>query len=350
MSCRVTSDQPWGPLPLSPGATTTFDPSCRVRADPSPGPSECWSAVSEVLPRSYAAPEPRRRVRDVVKTYVALTKPRVIELLLITTVPAMILADEGMPKLWLVVAVLFGGALAAGGANTINCWIERDRDQVMRRTQNRPLATGAVDPTSALVFGIVLNVIAFAVLWSTANLLAACLTLSATLFYVFVYTIWLKPRSPQNIVIGGAAGAVPALVGWAAVTGSLAWPAWVMFALVFVWTPPHFWALAMRYREDYAAAGIPMLPVVKGDAATARQIFVYSWIVVAVSFTLGLTTTVGPVYLVSAAVLGIMFIWGALQLMRVPDPTRAIRYFGFSNVYLAALFVAIAVDTLVRNA
>jgi protoheme IX farnesyltransferase len=289
-------------------------------------------------------------VRDVVRTYVALTKPRVIELLLVTTVPAMILADEGIPDLLLVLAVLVGGALAAGGANTINCWLERDRDQMMRRTQHRPLATGAIDPTAALIFGIALNVVAFAVLWASANLLAACLTLSATLFYVFVYTIWLKPRSPHNIVIGGAAGAVPALVGWAAVTGSLAAPAWVMFALVFVWTPPHFWALAMRYRDDYAAAGIPMLPVVKGPEAATRQIFAYSWVVVAVSFTLGLTTTVGPVYLVSAAVLGVMFIGGAWQLMRNPDPTRAIRYFGFSNLYLAALFVAIAVDTLVRNA
>ena len=183
--------------------------------------------MSEVLPRSYAAPEPRRRVRDVLRTYLALTKPRVIELLLITTVPAMILADEGIPSILLVVAVLVGGGLAAGGANTINCWIERDRDQVMRRTQNRPLATGAADPTAALIFGIVLNVVAFGILWASANLLSACLTLSATLFYVFVYTIWLKPRSPQNIVIGGAAGAVPTLVGWAAVTGSLAAPAWV---------------------------------------------------------------------------------------------------------------------------
>jgi len=285
-----------------------------------------------------------------VRTYVALTKPRVVELLLVTTVPAMVLADEGIPDLLLVLAVLVGGALAAGGANTINCWIERDRDQVMRRTQNRPLATGAIDPTAALTFGIVLNVVAFGVLWASANLLSACLTLSATLFYVFVYTIWLKPRSPQNIVVGGAAGAVPALVGWAAVTGSLAAPAWVMFAIVFVWTPPHFWALAMRYRDDYAAAGIPMLPVVKGPEAATRQIFAYSWVVVAVSFTLGLTTTVGPVYLVSAAVLGVMFVAGAWQLMRNPDPTRAIRYFGFSNLYLAALFVAIAVDTLVRNA
>jgi protoheme IX farnesyltransferase len=306
--------------------------------------------VSEVLPRSYAAPEPRRRARDVVRAYVALTKPRVVELLLVTTVPAMILADEGLPSPWLILAVLLGGALAAGGANTINCWVERDRDQLMRRTQHRPLATGAVEPAAALVYGIVLNVIAFAVLWASANLLAAVLTLSATLFYVFVYTIWLKPRSPQNIVIGGAAGAVPVLVGWAAVTGSLAAPAWVLFALVFVWTPPHFWALALRYREDYAAAGIPMLPVVKGEAATARQIFVYSWVVVGVSFLLGLTTTVGPVYLVAAGVLGLGFVLGAAQLVRTPDPARAIRYFGYSNVYLAAVFVAVAVDTFVRNA
>jgi protoheme IX farnesyltransferase len=281
---------------------------------------------------------------------VALTKPRVIELLLVTTVPAMVLADQGVPDLLLVVAVLVGGGLAAGGANTINCWLERDRDQVMRRTRHRPLATGAVDPTAALVFGIALNVVAFAVLWSAANLLSALLTLSATLFYVFVYTIWLKPRTTQNIVIGGAAGAVPTLVGWAAVTGSLAAPAWVLFAVVFLWTPPHFWALALRYRDDYAAAGIPMLPVVKGPEAATRQIFAYSWVVVAASFTLGLTTTVGPVYLVSAAVLGVMFVSGAWQLVRNPDPTRAIRYFGFSNVYLAALFVAVAVDTLVRNA
>jgi protoheme IX farnesyltransferase len=306
--------------------------------------------VSEVLPRSHIAPEPRPRIRDVVRAYVALTKPRVVELLLVTTVPAMILAEEGLPDLGLILAVLLGGALAAGGANTINCWVERDRDQLMRRTRNRPLATGTIAPGRALGFGILLNVVAFAVLWASANLLAAALTLSATLFYVFVYTIWLKPRSPQNIVIGGAAGAVPVLVGWAAVTGTLAAPAWVLFALVFVWTPPHFWALALRYRDDYAAAGIPMLPVVKGEAATARQIFAYSWVVVLVSFTLGLTTTVGPVYLVAAAVLGCAFIAGAAQLLRSPEPVRAIRYFGYSNLYLAALFVAVAVDTLVRNA
>ncbi|MBM3692517.1 MAG: protoheme IX farnesyltransferase [Actinobacteria bacterium] len=306
--------------------------------------------MSEVLPRSHTAPEPRPRIRDVVRAYVALTKPRVVELLLVTTVPAMILAEEGLPDLGLIVAVLLGGALAAGGANTINCWVERDRDQLMRRTRNRPLATGTIAPGRALAFGSLLNVVAFAVLWASANLLAAALTLGATLFYVFVYTIWLKPRSPQNIVIGGAAGAVPVLVGWAAVTGTLAAPAGVLFALVFVWTPPHFWALALRYRDDYAAAGIPMLPVVKGEVATARQIFAYSWVVVLVSFTLGLTTTVGPVYLVAAAVLGVAFIAGAAQLPRSPDPARAIRYFGYSNVYLAALFVAVAVDTLARNA
>lgn len=305
--------------------------------------------MSEVLSRSYAAPA-RRRARERVRSYVALTKPRVIELLLVTTVPAMILADGGLPRVALMAAVLVGGTLAAGGANTINCWIERDRDQMMRRTRDRPLATGEVDPRAALAFGIVLEVLAFALLWGAANLLAAALALGATLFYVFVYTIWLKPRSPQNIVIGGAAGAVPTLVGWAAVTGSLAAPAWVLFALVFFWTPPHFWALAMRYRDDYAAAGIPMLPVVRGPEAAARQILVYSFVVVAISFTLPLATTVGLVYLASAGVLGALFAGGAWRLRRAPDAVRAIRFFGFSNLYLAALFVAVAVDTLVRNA
>jgi len=306
--------------------------------------------VSEVLSRTYATAAQRRRVRDVLRSYVALTKPRVVELLLVTTVPAMVLADDGLPHLGLIAAVLGGGALAAAGANTVNCWIERDRDQVMRRTQHRPLATGAVDPTGALVFGLVLEVVAFAVLWSAANLLSAALALAAALFYVFVYTIWLKPRSAQNIVIGGAAGAVPTLVGWAAVTGALAAPAWMMFAIVFVWTPPHFWALALRYRDDYAAAGIPMLPVVEGPEAAARHIFGYSLVVVAVSFCLGLTTTVGALYLTAATVLGILFVGGAWRLMQRPDPLRAIRFFGFSNVYLAALFVTIAVDTIVRNA
>jgi protoheme IX farnesyltransferase len=208
-----------------------------------------------------------------------------------------------------------------------------------------------VKPEGALVFGLVLEVLAFALLWSTVNLLSASLAVGAMLFYVFVYTIWLKPRSPQNIVIGGAAGAVPVLVGWAAVTGELAAPAWVLFAIVFFWTPPHFWALSLKYFDDYQAAGIPMLPVVKGIPTAVRQIVVYSFIVVAITFTLPLTTDdVGAVYLVTAAVLGALFIAQAIRLARDATPAQAIRLFTFSNTYLALLFAAVAVDTLLRAA
>jgi protoheme IX farnesyltransferase len=283
------------------------------------------------------------------RIYVRLTKPRVIELLLVTTVPAMVLAAAGLPGLDLVGAVLVGGALAAGGANTINCWIERDRDQVMRRTRHRPLPSGELAPERAVVFGVLLEIAAFALLWPAAGLLAACLAVSATLFYVFVYTIWLKPRSPQNIVIGGAAGAVPVLVGWAAVTGSIGTPAWVLFALVFFWTPPHFWALSMRYRDDYAAAGIPMLPVVKGARVTARQILLYSVVVVGVSLALPFVAPSGVTYVVVAAVLGAALIWQAIRLVRDPTAARAIRLFTFSNSYLALLFAAVAVDTFIRS-
>src|SRR5262245_59177399 len=248
----------------------------------------------------------------------------------------MILADDGLPSLTLIGAVLLGGALAAAGANTINCWIERDRDRVMHRTQGRPLPTGEIEPGHALVFGIALEVSAFLWLWATVNLLAAVLAVSAMLFYVFVYTIWLKPRSPQNIVIGGAAGAVPVLVGWAAVTNSLALPAWILFAVVFFWTPPHFWALALRYFDDYRAAGIPMLPVVKGVPAAVRQIVAYAVLVVAITLTLPLATdAVGPLYLVSAVVLGVVFVAQAVRLARDPSPVRAVRLFTTSNTYLA---------------
>jgi protoheme IX farnesyltransferase len=264
-------------------------------------------------------------------------------------VPAMVLAANGLPALDLVVAVLAGGALAAGGANTINCWIERDRDQLMHRTRHRPLPAREILPLPALVFGLALEVSAFALLWATAGLLAAGLAIGATLFYVFVYTIWLKPRSVQNIVIGGAAGAVPALVGWAAVTGSLAAPAWVLFAVVFCWTPPHFWALALRYHDDYAAAGFPMLPVVKGEAAATRQIVAYSVVVVAVSLALPLVATSGLLYVVAAVVLGVALVVESLRLWREPTPERAIRMFMFSNTYLALLFAAVAVDTLIRT-
>jgi protoheme IX farnesyltransferase len=279
--------------------------------------------------------------------YVRLTKPRVIELLLVTAVPPMILAEQGLPSMWLIAAVVVGGALAAGGANTINSWLERDRDQLMRRTHNRPLPRGEIVPSHALTFGIVCNVVAFVLLATTANLLAAALTLSATLFYVFVYTMWLKPRTVQNIVIGGAAGAVPALVGWAAVTNDLAWPAWLLFAVVFFWTPAHFWALAIKYRDDYAAAGIPMLPVVHGIAVTTRQIAAYSMITVALTFALTLTNDVGRLYATAALILGLLFVSRALTLMHEPTPQRAIRFFAWSNVYLMLVFVAVAVDALI---
>jgi protoheme IX farnesyltransferase len=306
--------------------------------------------VSDFVAHSPVTVHPARvkQIRRAASNYLALTKPRVVELLLVTTVPAMILAAGRVPPLGLVAAVFVGGALAAGGANTINCWIERDRDQLMRRTRHRPLPSGTVDPARALAFGLVLEVVAFALLWSVANLLAAGLTLAAAVFYVFVYTIWLKPRTVQNIVIGGAAGAVPVLVGWAAVTGDLAAPALLLFAVVFCWTPAHFWALALRYRDDYAAGGFPMLPVVRGAAAATTQILTYAVIVVALSLALPLVASVGAVYLGAASALGLLFIVQGVRLRRDPTPERAIAFFTLSNIYLALLFTAVAVDVLIR--
>src|SRR5436190_17104849 len=211
-----------------------------------------------------------------VAAYVALTKPRIIELLLVTTVPTMVVAAGGMPSVWLMVATVLGGTMAAGGANAINMVIDRDIDRVMQRTQGRPLVTGALTPAEALRFAIALEVAAFAWLWATVNLLSAVLAVSATLFYVFVYTLWLKRRSTQNIVVGGAAGAVPVLVGWAAVTDRLDWAPIVLFAVIFYWTPPHFWALAIKYRDDYAAADVPMLPAVASLRTTATRIVGYT--------------------------------------------------------------------------
>src|SRR5262245_56135198 len=271
----------------------------------------------------------RSSKRSVAGAYFRLTKPRVIELLLVTAVPPMFLAEGGVPALGLILTVVVGGALAAGGANTINCWIERDRDQLMRRTHGRPLPQGEIDPTRALAFGIILNVVAFALLATFANVLSACLTLSATLFYVFVYTLWLKPRTVQNIVIGGAAGAVPVLVGWAAVTNQLDTPAWILFAVVFFWTPAHFWALALKYRDDYAAAGIPMLPVVRGIEMTVRQIAAYATITVALTFSLTLTGDVGRFYAIAVLVLGVLFVVRALALRRTPTPAAAIKFFAW---------------------
>ena len=236
--------------------------------------------------------------------YVALTKPRIIELLLVTTLPTMVVAQRGLPPLWLMAATLVGGALAAGGANAINMVVDRDIDKLMNRTKKRPLVTGAMTPRAALIFALALEVAAFVELWLAVNLLSAVLAISATLFYVFIYTLWLKRRSSQNIVIGGAAGAVPVLVGWAAVTNSLAWAPVVLFAIIFIWTPPHFWALAVRYKEDYAAADVPMLPVVASMRRTTKEIVAYTVALVAVSLLFGPVAHLGWIYMVAAAALG----------------------------------------------
>jgi len=291
--------------------------------------------------------EPRRS--DTVRAYVALTKPRIIELLLVTTVPTMVLAHRGIPSPWLMAAVVIGGTLAAGGANAINMYVDRDIDDVMRRTRHRPLPRHAVAPANALGFGIGLSVVAFAFLALTVNLLSAVLALSATAFYVFVYTMWLKRSTPQNIVIGGAAGCVPVLVAWAAVTGEVGLPALVLFAIVFYWTPPHFWALALRYRGDYAAANVPMLPVVRGEAETARQITLYTIALVAVSLLLLPAAGMGWIYLVAALGLGAMFVAGALRLRAASgDGRAAISLFRYSISYLTLLFAAVAADAILH--
>jgi protoheme IX farnesyltransferase len=283
------------------------------------------------------------------RAYIALTKPRIIELLLVTTVPTMVLAERGIPSIWLMLAVVVGGTLAAGGANAINMYVDRDIDDVMRRTRHRPLPRHAVRPIGALWFGIGLSVTAFVFLGLTVNLLSAMLAMSAIGFYVFVYTLWLKRTTPHNIVIGGAAGCVPVLVAWAAVTGEIGLPALVLFAIVFYWTPPHFWALALRYRGDYAAARVPMLPVVRGEVETARQIVLYTVLLVAVSLLLLPAAGMGWVYLVAAVVLGGAFLAQALRLRSdAADGRAAIGLFRFSITYLTLLFAAVAADALLR--
>lgn len=279
--------------------------------------------------------------------YIALTKPRIIELLLITTVPTMFVAARGWPDFVLVLATLVGGTLAAGGANAINMYVDRDIDAVMKRTSNRPLVTGAVTPRAALSFAIALEVLAFVELWAAVNVLSAVLALSATLFYVFIYTLWLKRTSSQNIVIGGAAGAVPVLVGWAAVQNSLSWAPVVLFAIIFVWTPPHFWALAIRYRDDYAAAEVPMLPSVTTLEATSRQITAYTVLLVGVSLLFHVVAGMGWLYLAVAVALGVVFCLQAVGLQREPTPARAMKLFGYSITYLTLLFVVMAVDVVV---
>ena len=295
--------------------------------------------------REATGVKPRSRIA----AFVALTKPRIIELLLITTVPTMVVADGGIPSVWLIVATVAGGALAAGGANTFNMYIDRDIDRLMERTKGRPLVTGEVSPPEALVFAFVLEIVAFAWLWGFVNLLSALLAVSATLFYVFVYSLWLKRTSKSNIVIGGAAGAVPVLVGWSAVTNQLDWPPLVLFAIIFVWTPPHFWALAIRYREDYAAADVPMLPVVASLKTTAARIVLYTLLLWALTLVFAPVAGMGWLYLGAAVLLGGVFAGLAVRVFRRPEPQRAMRLFGWSITYVTLLFAAMAVDEVVRN-
>jgi heme o synthase len=290
-----------------------------------------------------------RRLLDTLGDYVALTKPRIIELLLVTTVPTMIVAERGLPSLWLVAATVLGGTLAAGGANAMNMVVDRDIDRVMVRTRNRPLASGRLTARAALTFAIGIELAAFAFLWATVNLLSAALAVAACLFYVFVYTLWLKRSSASNIVIGGAAGAVPVLVGWTAVTNSLDWPPVVLFAVIFYWTPPHFWALAIRYREDYARARVPMLPVVASLRTTALRIVLYTLLLWALTLLFAPVAGMGDIYVAAALVLGAVFTWLAVGLLRDSSPQAAMRVFTWSITYITLLFGAIALDQLVRS-
>ena len=280
--------------------------------------------------------------------YVALTKPRIIELLLVTTVPTMFVAQGGVPSIWLMVATVIGGTLAAGGANAVNMVVDRDIDSLMERTMNRPLVRGVMSPRAALTFAVCIEVAAFTWLFATVNPLSAVLAVSATFFYVFVYSLWLKRTTTQNIVIGGAAGAVPVLVGWSAVTNTLDWAPVVLFLIVFFWTPPHFWALAIRYRDDYSAASVPMLPSVVTLADTARRIIFYSVVLVGLTLVFAPVADMGLVYLGSALILGLLFGAMAAAVRSDPSERTAMRLFSYSITYMTLLFAAMVVDVLVR--
>jgi len=311
------------------------------------------AVLAHVLPESeayrpeYAGRPGRPRVQRVMD-YVALTKPRIIILLLVTAFASMLVATPGRASPWLIVFTLAGGAMSAGAANAINQLLERDIDALMTRTRRRPIPSGRVGAPYAFAFAVLLGTVAFVEMASLVNLLAALLSLSALLFYVFVYTVWLKRSTPQNIVIGGAAGAVPPLVGWAAATGRLDLTAAVLFLIVFLWTPPHFWALALFRRDDYARAQVPMLPVVSGESETRRQILIYTVVLVLCTLVLVPMGSMGWVYGVSAAVLGGLFVALAVRLWRQRTPAAAMRVFGYSIVYLAVLFTVMVVDRLLQ--
>jgi len=295
------------------------------------------TALSQVKTRSRAA------------AFLALTKPRIIELLLVETVPVMVVARKGVPSLWLIVATVLGGTLAAGGANAFNMYLDRDIDRLMDRTKGRPLVTGEITPVESLVFAFAIEVVAFVWLWGFVNLLSAVLAVCATLFYVFVYTMWLKRTSTRNIVIGGAAGAVPVLVGWSAVTNSLAWAPVILFLVVFYWTPPHFWALAIRYRDDYQAAEVPMLPAVASLKVVTTKILAYTLVLWALTLVFAPVAGMGWIYIASAFALGATFTWFALKVMRNPEPAQAMKLFGWSITYLVLLFGAMAADQIART-
>jgi protoheme IX farnesyltransferase len=283
------------------------------------------------------------------KAFFALTKPRVIELLLIATVPTMILAQRGIPDPWLVLATVFGGALSAGSANSFNCYIDRDIDQIMDRTKSRPLVTGELSAKEAYLFAWALAVLSVAWLWIFVNFLAAALSLAAILFYVFVYTLLLKRRTPQNIVWGGAAGAMPVLIGWAAVTGELTATAWVLFLIVFLWTPPHYWPLSLRYKAEYNAAGVPMLPVVRNNKTVGVQIVLYAWALVATTLLLIPIGQMGIIYTATAVIAGMLFLFESHRLNSEAikgEIRNPMRLFHGSITYLTLLFIAIALDPL----
>ncbi|OBF85414.1 protoheme IX farnesyltransferase [Mycobacterium sp. 852002-51163_SCH5372311] len=290
----------------------------------------------------------RSRAAGIVLAYLALTKPRVIELLLVTAIPAMLLADRGHVSPLLILNTLIGGMMAAGGANTLNCVADADIDKVMKRTARRPLAREAVPRRNALVLGLVLSIGSFFWLWWTTNLLSGLLAVATIAFYVFVYTLLLKRRTSQNVVWGGAAGCMPVMIGWSAVTGGIGWPALAMFAIIFLWTPPHTWALAMRYKEDYKAAGVPMLPAVATERQVTKQILVYTWLTVLATLALALAT--GWLYAAVAVVAGVWFLAMAHQLyagVRAGEPVKPLRLFLQSNNYLALVFCALAVDSVI---
>ena len=290
----------------------------------------------------------RRVPTTVLGAYIALTKPRIIELLLITTVPTMILAERGWPSTWLVVVTLIGGTLSAGSANAVNMYVDRDIDALMKRTQARPLVTGVIKPRNALIFALSLQVFAFGVLWAGANLLSAVLAFAAAAFYIGVYTIWLKRTSKQNIVIGGAAGAVPVLVGWSAVQNNVTWTPVVLFIVMFLWTPPHFWALAVKYADDYRAADVPMLPSVVSMAETVQQMIWYTVALWISTLVLIPVADLGWIYAISAVVLGALFLGGTIALGRHPSEAASMRLFGFSITYVSLLIGAMSLDVFVE--